>query len=158
MSVQGHNGPFPMMTHVYRLQLSDVEARTALSCVCHSQIGMPYAFWSAHAVTEEHTALKAEAQELGVDWHDLREERQEAARLARVAADAALLAAENAAGRDGVAAVAAARATRVLGVEELLSLMEEQAAAAVAAAGPNDPRVQEGADRRYMVSMHYVVA
>ncbi|KAJ9531428.1 hypothetical protein QJQ45_006852 [Haematococcus lacustris] len=53
------------------------------------KIGLDYLFWSAALVTAEHQALKAEAAELGLDWHELREARQKQRRLVRIARQAA---------------------------------------------------------------------
>ncbi len=118
-------------------------------CASRAQIGMPYAFWSAAAVNEEHSALRVEANEIGIDWRDLAEQRRGQDRLKRLSAEAALMAAAPDAAA-GAAAVTRARRVRVLGEDELCEWLEERAREAVEAAGPGDARYGDK-ERRYMV-------
>ncbi len=63
------------------------------------QVGMPFAFWSAMTISEEHTELKQQAHDLGVDWHALREAKQAQRRRQRLATEAAILASNEGAGK-----------------------------------------------------------
>ncbi|KAL6764502.1 hypothetical protein V8C86DRAFT_3012609 [Haematococcus lacustris] len=101
------------------------------------KIGLDYLFWSAALVTAEHQALKAEAAELGLDWHELREARQKQRRLEEEEVD------EEEGAEEG---------TRILDDDELLTALESRARAAVEAGGPDDPRSLDK-DRRLMVGL-----
>ncbi|KAG1659046.1 hypothetical protein FOA52_010886 [Chlamydomonas sp. UWO 241] len=98
-------------------------------------LGLHYAFWSARAVTEEMQALKAEANELGVDVWDLKRRKRESGPWT-----------------PGGRPIDEDVRIRLLDGEELTELMEARAAAAVAAAGPGDPRHGDS-ERRAMVGL-----
>ncbi|GIL89787.1 hypothetical protein Vretimale_16572 [Volvox reticuliferus] len=133
--------------------------------------GVEYAFWSAHAIIQEQQRLRSEAAALGVDPAALRkalqlqqqeEEQRQQERQARRQQEQ-----KQAGGSQGDTAAmpgpssssAATTITssdpriRILDVDELLDLFERKCGAAVAAAGPDDPRVDEGPDRRHMVGL-----
>ncbi|EFJ46500.1 hypothetical protein VOLCADRAFT_105489 [Volvox carteri f. nagariensis] len=105
--------------------------------------GVEYAFWSAHAVIQEQQRLRSEAAALGVDPTALRKVLQQQQQEAAAAGGAAAVAAQ----------AAADPRIRILDVDELLDLFERKCAAAVAVAGPDDPRVDEGPERRHMVGL-----
>ena len=106
---------------------------------CATQAGVGYAFWSAFEVMQEIQALKSEATDLGVEWLDLRTarhaEKHEAERAAAAAAAAGGPGARPGEREDP--------RIRVIDADELLELLEAQARAAVAAAGPDDPRAHD---------------
>ena len=88
-----------------------------------SQLGLDYAFWSAFRVSEETQALKMEAQELGVDIHDLRAQRKREREQQRER--------ERRRGGGQVEEEEEDERIRLLDGEELLELVEERARAAV---------------------------
>ncbi|GIL57282.1 hypothetical protein Vafri_12537 [Volvox africanus] len=120
--------------------------------------GVEYAFWSAHAIIQEQQRLRSEAAALGVDPAALRkvlqlqqEQEQEQAGASQGNAAATTGLSSSAAAAAGV--IGSDARIRILDVDELLDLFERKCAAAVAAAGPDDPRVDEGPDRRHMVGL-----
>ncbi|KXZ45888.1 hypothetical protein GPECTOR_49g472 [Gonium pectorale] len=130
--------------------------------------GVEYAFWSAHSVILAQQQLRSEAAALGVDAAALKavlaaqeqlrreeegeeetdddeeeEDEEEDGAAARRAAQAG----------PGPGSAAADPRIRILDVDELLDLFEARCAAAVAAAGPDDPRAAEGPERKHMVGL-----
>lgn len=142
----------------------DVLTAPAL-CGGGDQAGVEYAFWSAHAMIQEQQRIRSEAATLGVDPVALRkllqqqqlEQEQEQERLLKQGAARGESRAVGTGPGFPVVSLGAAvnddPRIRILDVEELLDRFELKCSAAVAAAGPDDPRASEGLERRHMVGL-----
>ncbi|GFR44328.1 hypothetical protein Agub_g5541, partial [Astrephomene gubernaculifera] len=117
--------------------------------------GVDYAFWSAFSVIQEQQALRSEASALGVEPAVLKKLLQQQQQEEAERQQQYLRQRQRAAGLPEAAVEAEKEDPRIkiLDVDELLELFERKCAAAVAAGGPDDPRVAEGPDRRFMVGL-----
>ena len=125
----------PTKTSLVLLNKADLlpaSCRAAWADYFDSQ-GISYAFWSAAAATDLQQKARQEAALTGVAQELLQQQLLDAQRKARAAAAVVT-------GGEAVATAVEDERTKVLGVDELLELMEENARASISSSPLDDPR------------------